>query len=373
MLSASYIDFTPHRFYRKVFELRLFQSFSEARDHVAEYGFDRVETYILEKKMKENRLAAEIHLREGRYTTALKVLLRGQVCGDVQRLCIQYLLEGLWQFYSLRMLNKRHEEAQSLLRMMDNVVDVCSPDQHVRMMVCISMCLYSYIISYNAQFEVFKGITEPETAWLQLLQLAAELMSTFNDKSTSILCLDHVFNSKLDLRSVKAPSEVHDILQIFLAYLRFLKDAAYSPTSCHNRNVQYLLGFRMTKDDDSLVTVLPGTMLCKKIKTTDIGENISIRTSKFVPILRGVIREIIRSSTENINTMIRRCFVLRPCPAHHGNGFCPLRPCRNGHGLRDTINLDSFGMRIRVFLLHTMIFHVVEDLFERSERMNRRR
>ncbi|KAK7688198.1 hypothetical protein QCA50_008568 [Cerrena zonata] len=147
----------------KVFDLGLFQSPEEARDYAEDFGFDQAEADILEK-MGQITSAAALHFREGRYTDALKILLSAPVLReDIQEMCVDYLLKGLWRFLSIGIDFSMNlpVEALSLLNFTSTVMDNCSPNEHDRI-----------------QIEMFQGIERQE--WSRLFFLGNKLLNDFN-------------------------------------------------------------------------------------------------------------------------------------------------------------------------------------------------
>lgn len=206
--------------------------------------------------------------------------------------------------------------------------------------------------------------------WSRLPVFAKRFLNDFDDKPAFALCLDHVFGRTLNLRAIRAVTEVHEVLQAFLAYVEVLWAVAFIPDPCHKNGVQRLFGFITA--EDNMVTMFAGTLLHRTIHGAP-ERNITKRATEVAPILQNIIKDILRTRVQEENRMCKRCPALFPCPVYTLNGWCGLKFCRKGHGIRDALLLNSFNLRLRILMLQVLIFRTSEYLVERKERIDQRR
>jgi hypothetical protein len=213
-------------------------------------------------------------------------------------------------------------------------------------------------ISLFLQLAMFQAIQRADHATLRTL---AETFIGTGNNVAALLCLDHVFSSAFELKTLQL-TEIQGSLSLYLHYIRLLNKVSREGSLSAGSAYQRLFGFQVLGTGRYLV---PKRSLLHEKLTGQSGSG-GKSTDGYkcgVDELRGAIRDIIktriRDRTAAQNSACREVGGFLPCLQLLIQGNCSppegQQPCASQHIHPEQLTVDWYHTRLCLILLQFKI------------------
>src|SRR6266545_2983109 len=193
---------------------------------------------------------------------------------------------------------------------------------------------------------------------MRKLRTLGKKFESHGNLTSALFCLDHVFNSQLNMHGMTA-ADVSDFLEHFLLFGRTLYRVAVSPTPCQNQNICKLFSIMPARNNQFL---LPhDTFLCNELielRVPPSGSNEQGTLFSEQDLSNGFKQALLNRLRTRLKGEVDACKQARAfntCLPFTINGQCNRKNCPHEHLMPYALNQEWFQLRLRIHLQQILV------------------
>nr|GAT61403.1 predicted protein [Mycena chlorophos] len=337
------VSFIHKRQFKKAVEFKLFDDSQDAVGYLSELGLHEERAQVLEEVAEQPSAAAEVHLQEGRLLKAIELFVADK---NFER-ATACVIQGLWEALPF---------AATALPTKDNVSQLL---KFAAQLEALSI--------KPIEFSMFRAIVNED---VDVLRVLGRTFHESNNAPSSLLCLDHYFTRRFDVRHLDADPLVQH-LELFLIFVKRLYAACFEVDPAAVAGAGRLFGY--AKEGETRFSIRATSPLHAFLRDSTPTTNAPVVASAFR--LRWAYQAFIRDRLvahvrrENLSCGGNKIFE-GPCLTYAlFNGRCNRGDCQQEHLDPATLTPEGYTLRVRAHVIQILIFQMQQ--FERSSMAER--
>ncbi|KAF7310359.1 UvrD-like helicase ATP-binding domain-containing protein [Mycena chlorophos] len=329
------VSFIHKRQFKKAVEFKLFDDSQDAVGYLSELGLHEERAQVLEEVAEQPSAAAEVHLQEGRLLKAIELFVADK---NFER-ATACVIQGLWEALPF-------------------AATALSTDDNVSQLLKFAAQLEALSIK-PIEFSMFRAIVNED---VDVLRVLGRTFHESNNAPSALLCLDHYFTRRFDVRHLDADPLVQH-LELFLIFVKRLYAACFEVDPAAVAGAGRLFGYAREGEDRFLIQT---NSVLHPLTAPNLNDAVVVSAHQLRWAYQTFIRDrlVAHVRRENLSCGGNKIFE-GPCLTYAlFNGRCNRGDCQQEHLDPASLTPEGYTLRVRAHVIQILIFQMQQ--FERS-------